>query len=717
MTWPRPLLLALLLALVLAGPSSAGVRLASRDEPVGVSRVLAGGERLLPVRTAPFRFNLVGLHWRGRGAVSFRTASVAGRWSAWRAARPEAEDLPDRGSREARLRAGWKLGNPYWTGPSRRVQYRLAGQVLALRAHFLWSAPSPAARRLAAAPAPAVVSRAVWGADESIVRASPSYADRVAFAVVHHTAGSSPSTPQESAAIVRGIQAYHVRSNGWNDIGYNFLVDPFGQVFEGRGGGITQNVVGAHAQGFNTGSVGVAVLGTYESSSISRAAREALVSVLAWRLDLAHVDPVARLTWISGGSAKFAAGTVVSLGAVSGHRDVGSTSCPGSLLYRELRSIASEAGVRGLPKLYDVLAEGSPGRPVRFHARLSEARGWTVSVFDSSGAAVASGTGFGTAVDWTWDASGFPSGRYSYSVEAGADVRSAHGRIGSADGLELARLSVTPVVVTPNGDGVGETVRIVTSVTTPASLRLWLEDQSGRAITTVMYERPVAAGTTSVRWGGGTKSGAPVPDGGYRIVAEATSGTERVVRSVSVIVDRTLGHLVARPASFSPNRDGRRDVVVLGFELTAPATVEARIVSGSRPVATLASGSLGPGLQSLSWDGSSAGRRARDGRYTVLVDATTSLGTRRLADAIVLDTKAPRVSRLSASRQARATLVRLRLSERARLVVRVGRRTVVTRRRAGAAALRIRARGMRVAVIASDVAGNTSRRRVTRVRR
>src|SRR5437870_7834653 len=99
-----------------------------------------------------------------------------------------------------------------------------------------------------------------------------------------------------------GIEIYHVKGNGWNDIGYNFLVDRYGQVFEGRYGGVDRNVVGAHAEGFNTGSVGVAVIGTFESSGITPAARAALVSLLAWRLDVAHVDPLSTLNFLSGGN-------------------------------------------------------------------------------------------------------------------------------------------------------------------------------------------------------------------------------------------------------------------------------------------------------------------------------------------------------------------------------------------------------------------------------
>jgi hypothetical protein len=331
----RILVPALLCALLPAASAQAGVRLVTREVPLppASARTLLGVDRVLPARPAPTRFNLVGLHWRGAGNVSFRTAPVGGRWSPWRRAQPEAEDRPDPGSAELRRTAGWRLGNPYWTGAARRIQYRLSGGVVRLRAHFLWSpvTSAPAARHVAGVPAqPAIVTRARWGADESLVRGSPSYADRLAFAVVHHTAGTKPSSPAHSAAVVRGVFNYHVRSNGWSDVGYNFLVDPFGQVFEGRAGGITRNVIGAHAQGFNTGSVGVAVLGTYTDEPISTAARDALAGLLAWRLDLAHVDPLSRLARVSGGSPKYAAGTTVTLNAVNGHRDTGATTCPGS---------------------------------------------------------------------------------------------------------------------------------------------------------------------------------------------------------------------------------------------------------------------------------------------------------------------------------------------------------------------------------------------------
>src|SRR6185369_1940954 len=131
--------------------------------------------------------------------------------------------------------------------------------------------------------------RSGWRADESIRRAPPLYAPAIQLAIVHHTAGANSYTRSQSAAIVRAIEIYHVKGNGWNDIGYNFLVDKYGQIFEGRYGGITRNVVGAHAQGFNTGSTGIALIGNYQSGTPTAVQLAALEKLIAWRLDLAHV--------------------------------------------------------------------------------------------------------------------------------------------------------------------------------------------------------------------------------------------------------------------------------------------------------------------------------------------------------------------------------------------------------------------------------------------
>src|SRR5436190_12385911 len=374
-----------------AAPAAAlaDATLTVREVPLHGARTLASA--------APRQFDMVGLHWRGSGTVEFRTRSLAAKWSAWRTAAPEGEDLPDIGSPETRASQGWQLGNPYWTGASDRIAYRLHGRVIRLRAYFVHSPDVRIPlRRASMAGSPPVLSRAAWGANEEIRRAPPSYAPSVQFALVHHTAGTNSYTRSQSAAIVRGIEIYHVEGNGWNDIGYNFLVDKYGQIFEGRFGGVDRNVIGAHAEGFNNGSVGVAVIGTYTAAAPPAAAQRALANLLAWRLDLAHVDPLSALTVASGGDPRFPAGVPVFLHAISGHRDTGFTTCPGNALYARLGAIAKTAAAMGLPKLYAPTVSGQPGGPADFHARLTTALPWTITVTDANRNQVGSGSGTGT---------------------------------------------------------------------------------------------------------------------------------------------------------------------------------------------------------------------------------------------------------------------------------------------------------------------------------
>jgi hypothetical protein len=718
---PPRFLITALLALVLAAPAAGGVELTSRDEPLGASsaRVAHGGERVLAPRTAK-RFNLVGLHWRGSGDVWFRTAPAHGSWGPWRHARPEAEDLPDTGTDEAASRRGWTLGNPWWTGTATRIQYRVSGGVTRLRAHFVWSpitsAPSFRVEAAQIPLAPDVITRAEWGADESIVRDSPSYADRVALAFVHHTAGAAPTSPAQSAASVRGIQAYHVHKNGWDDIGYNFLVDPFGQIFEGRAGGITRNVIGAHAQGFNTGSVGISLLGNYDSKVVAPAASDAIAALLAWRLDLAHVDPASTVTRVSAGSNKWAAGTAVPLRAVSGHRDVGQTACPGAQLYAQLSTLAADAASRGNPKIFEPKTEGSLGGPIRFRARLSTVLPWAVTVFDSAGSPVAGGSGEGKLVDWTWNASGAAQGRYTYGIEA-SGARPVREPLGGAVPLDLAPIGLSPAIVTPNGDGVTDSTDLRLAVTTTAAADVWLEDAAGGRVATLWTGRTLQPGPNRLVWRGSSRTGQPVPDGRYRLVARASVGTERVTREAGILVDRTVGHLTVAPSAFSPNGDGRGDAVTFGWRLTRAADVRLRVLAGPRVVATLGPGRRTAGVLSQTWDGRAGAAVAADGRLTAVLDATTSLGTRRLTRELVLDTRAPRVSSLTARLERRGTRVRFTLGEPARVTVAFGARIVRVSLRAGRVSLWRRVRPAAVSVAATDVAANASAPVTARVRR
>jgi uncharacterized protein with LGFP repeats len=189
-----------------------------------------------------------------------------------------------------------------------------------------------------------MISRGDWGAEACEPRVRPEYG-RVKLAFVHHTVSANHYSRSEAKSMVLGICLYHRNTRGWNDIGYNFLVDRFGRIFVGRAGGVGKAVQGAHAEGFNTPSTGVASLGTHDSQRMSRAGIRGLARLIGWKLPH-HGQPVegsTKVTSRGGETARYRAGTKVRLKRVSGHRDVGYTECPGSKLYRQLRNVRRKA--------------------------------------------------------------------------------------------------------------------------------------------------------------------------------------------------------------------------------------------------------------------------------------------------------------------------------------------------------------------------------------
>jgi len=602
--------------------------------------------------------------------------------------------------------AGWRIGNPWWVGRSDRIETRTVGRVSRVRAYLVRSPELLVPFRVpAATETPPIVPRLSWGADESIRRGPPTYAPEARFAVVHHTAGRNDYTRAEAAAIVKAIQLYHVQGNGWNDIGYNFLVDRYGTVYEGRFGGVDRNVVGAHAQGFNTGSVGVALLGTFGSTAPSRAAQDAIARLLAWRLDLAHVDPTGLLTIISGGSERYAAGIPVPLRAVSGHRDTGFTECPGDALYARLDSLSRTAGSLGLPKIYEPRVE-AVGSIFHFRARVSSSLPWTVTVTDGAGLEVVRGAGTGTAVDWTWDSTAAAPGSYAWSIEAGPvgaqAARPATGSLRAGSGaapLAIEEASADPEAISPNADGQADTALVSYRLATAANVSVEVVDSTGGVVATVVDRVWTSAGQHSV-----VIDGASLPDGSYGAVLTArnASGAE-VQQFIPFTVSRTLGLVSAAPEVFSPNGDGRRDRLAITFSLVVPADVRVRILRDSRWVASPLSGSLVPGVQRLVWSGVRASGPIRDGDYSVVVEASDAVGTISFGVPFASDTVAPRVRILS------VRPLRVQVSESAVLTLLVDgvpvRREV---KRAGIVRIPSASPATRVRVVAWDAAGNAS---------
>jgi N-acetylmuramoyl-L-alanine amidase-like protein len=413
-------------ARVQAAPARPGGALVSRPVPVGKARFVGFSWPRPATGAAP-----AGGH--EQGTVWLRTRTAAG-WSGWREVEP-AGDGPDPGTSEYR-RVQRVFSDGQWldAGTS-ELQLRVeppetetgagAGAATAtgpgagdLAAHLITpdmtatpgTEPARPGEATALPATPRIVSRPAWGARESLRREPPDYSGTVKAALVHHTVQSNSYSPAESAALVRADYLYHVQSRGWNDIGYNFLVDRYGRVFEGRYGGVTRPVLGAHAGGFNTDTTGVALLGTFTGVRPPSTMLAALERLLAWKLDLTHVDPrgTTVLTSRGGASARYPAGRQVRVPTITGHRSTNLTACPGDPTLALLGRIRAVAAAIGRPKIYGgglsaaSVTQGS-GRPVTLRARFNPTARWDVKVTASNGAVVRHWRGVGQAAHLRWD--------------------------------------------------------------------------------------------------------------------------------------------------------------------------------------------------------------------------------------------------------------------------------------------------------------------------
>ena len=182
---------------------------------------------------------------------------------------------------------------------------------------------------------PSIYSRRQWGADESVREAGPPDYHEVRGGFVHHTVNTNSYTKAQVPGIIRSIYAYHVRSRGWRDIGYNFLVDKFGRIWEGRYGGVDRPVVGAHTSGYNSYGFAASAIGNFDNVAPPTALVNAFGTLFAWKLSLHGVR---------GNKGSTRIGDRTFSHAIMGHRDAGSTACPGRYLYAKLSTIRSQAG-------------------------------------------------------------------------------------------------------------------------------------------------------------------------------------------------------------------------------------------------------------------------------------------------------------------------------------------------------------------------------------
>jgi len=289
---------------------------------------------------APERFDLAGLAGELR-PLELRARDTGGEWSEW----VEAEDgnpVYFGGADELQLRArGWRpTGTVHYvnvSGTTSTGSSLLTAARRTLNSAFIGAASllEPAAD--AAPTQPQMVTRAEWGANlpqgGCPPREAPDYGT-VKAGVIHHTVSANDYTEAEAPGIVLGICRYHRNANGWNDIGYQALVDRFGNIYQGRAGGIRRPVIGAQAQGFNAQTTAVASIGTHTKEAPTRAATKAIVNYLAWKLAVHGINAVGKATLTSAGGdlSRYPSGRRVRLNKVIGHGTVGLTACPGAVL-------------------------------------------------------------------------------------------------------------------------------------------------------------------------------------------------------------------------------------------------------------------------------------------------------------------------------------------------------------------------------------------------
>ncbi len=544
-----------------------------------------------------------------------------------------------------------------------RASDRAARRVQQTAAQLLGEAAPDAA---AAPSQPAITRRSGWGANESLRRGNPSYATRLVAGTVHHTVNANSYACSQGPALVRSIYASHI-SQGWNDIGYNFLGDRCGRIYEGRFGGIDRPVIGAHALGFNTGTVGVAVIGNFQGASPTSASTTALRNLLSWRLDVDHVNPVHRFGMRSQAAAntRYPAGAVATVHGVFGHQDVFATACPGTGLSSQLSTLRSQVWSHGGAKLArprqqarsnevgqltDLLVQADGNRTLSWELRVERIDTGQVLLRRT-----ASGRNFSSRWDGQAGGQRYESWNVRWRLNAtagGSRAREYVQRVGSAPPppLEMRNRGRSPALMTPTGDGVGEVLQWRWASNVGGTFSTVAVDAAG-----IQHPLETAAtypaGTRTFRWNGELPSG-PAADGRWflQMTGTDTRGNTATARSATFVIDRTLGLGPIR-RYLAPTGNRRNERLPVRVRVTgATPDLDVRIVRGNgRLVEVLHSG---PATDlTRNWvlgRTTPSGSPLPDGNYDVVATATSATTpTRTLTrrHRFTVDTRPPRIRR------------------------------------------------------------------------
>ncbi|HEY7266241.1 MAG TPA: N-acetylmuramoyl-L-alanine amidase [Solirubrobacterales bacterium] len=365
-----------------------GIPKAKRISGKAVAAARAAHPRHRPARwvsppvEAPHSFDLVGVA-REMRTVQIRVRDDGGRWSDW-VSQEDGSPIYVGGADQAQVRATFKpRGRLHFVNVSGTAG-GFASSLLnraraAINTAFISVASTPIAEAIA--PKPRVVKRAGWGADLASggcpPREGPEYG-AVRAAVIHHTVNANDYTPEEAPSIVLGICRFHVYGNGWNDIGYNALVDRYGTLYEGRAGGLKRPVVGAQAQGFNSETTSIASIGDHTTEAPTPKAQASIIRFLAWKMAADRAYPVTgtvSLTSGGGPESRYRAGTVITVPRIIGHLDLGLTACPGGALYPLIPQIRAAVQKRIKHFAKRKCRKGKKGRKCRKKRRRARHRG------------------------------------------------------------------------------------------------------------------------------------------------------------------------------------------------------------------------------------------------------------------------------------------------------------------------------------------------------
>ena len=348
--------------------SVAGDPVPGADEPTTAKAVDEEGDlAALSERTTTQDFLVAGVTWDAASAEEITEVAVrlreGGTWGEWQSlgldgvtvdgGRAGTEPLVTAGADGVQVRVRTASGTP----PA-DLQVDVVDPGSSAADASIGADPAPAASANAGTGfeiRPHVVDRSGWGADESLSGSWPETSKTLKAIYVHHTAGTNSYAESQSAAIVRGIYAYHTKSRGWPDIGYQFLVDKYGNIFQGRKTARLDNPIGAQAGGYNTGTIGVSAMGNFETARPSAALMTGLAKVIAWKAYQYEINTRGTVRLVTGGSSgsgtRAKPGTTVTVPTILTHGRTNETACPGRYLTAKMSALRSDVRARKVAAL------------------------------------------------------------------------------------------------------------------------------------------------------------------------------------------------------------------------------------------------------------------------------------------------------------------------------------------------------------------------------